>query len=45
MSWWTSLRWALRLRTLAGQEVLVDKGCYGDVTTVADNYWLVDNSQ
>jgi len=25
--------------------VLVCRGYYGDVTTLADNYWLVDNSQ
>jgi len=25
--------------------VLVDRGCYGDVTALADNYRLVDKSQ
>ena len=25
--------------------VLIDKGCYNDVTTIADNYRLIDNSQ
>ena len=25
--------------------VLVDMGCYGDVTTLVDNYRFVDNSQ
>ena len=26
-------------------QVLICRNCYGDVTTLVDNYWLIDNSQ
>jgi len=26
-------------------QVLVCRGCYGNITTFTDNYWLVDNSR
>ena len=26
-------------------QVLICRNCYGDVTTLVDNYWLIDNNQ